>query len=277
MSPRRKTLLSEILEKQGGKYRGYADAQESIMFNVYTNVKFASLLPDRRGLSVSLSFDAPPGRARAPQARARKQFWEGMSGKRMMQGGLIALVWKHGNEIAVHLGILAGSLRDLTESASNSKDRVATRVVFFDPSIELRILHTLKNTPSRQDGTIILVEAPVMFEAIRPFLEALRVEPESIPFGKYLVLQPSDFFPSCGVEPPQYARLPGFAYQLAPLFPPEAGVTDLKLFASNPTSIANARHELQRSRLDASQADAVIDALTREVALIQGYVFYVLR
>lgn len=270
MSLRRKTLLSEILDKRGGRYRGFADAQESVMFNVYTNVKFASLLPDRRGLAVSLSFDAPPGRARAPQAKARQQFWEGMSGKRMMQGGLIALVWKIGTEVAVHLGILAGSLKDLTESVRNSQDRVATRVVLFDPSVELRILHILKSSPSQQPGTIILVEAPVMFEAIRPFLEALRVEPESVPFGKHLVLRPSGFFPSAGLEPPQYARLPGFAYQLAPLFPPEAGVTDLKLFASDPNSITNARRELQHSRLDESQADAVVDALTREVALIQG-------
>lgn len=29
----------------------------------------------------------------------------------------------------------------------------------------------------------LLIEAAVMFGSIRPFLEALRVEPESVPFG----------------------------------------------------------------------------------------------
>ncbi|KAG5648635.1 hypothetical protein DXG03_003246 [Asterophora parasitica] len=269
-SHKKKTHLSEIIKARGGKYRGMADAQESIMFNVYTGIKFSSLLPDRRGLSVSFSFDAPPGRARSPQSNARKAFWEGMSGKRMMQGGLVALVWKRGAQVDVHLGVLASSVKDITESVNASRDRVSARVVFFDPDVELRILHLLKDPASQNDGNVIMVEAPVMFEAIRPFLEALKIEPESIPFGQYLPHRPPGFFVESSVRPPQYARTPGFAYQLAPLFPPEAGVDDLKLYVNDADSIARARRELQRSRLDRSQAEAVVDALTREVALIQG-------
>lgn len=266
---KKKTQLDDVLTKKGGKYRGIVDSQESIMFNVYTGVTFASLLPDRRGLSVSFSFDAPPGRARSPQAKARALFWEGMSGKRMMQGGLIALVWKHGFHIDVQLGVLASSVKDLTESAKANADRVSARIVFFDPALELRILRSLKDL-SLQDGSKFLVEAPVMFEAIRPFLEALKMVPESVPFGQYLVHRPRNFFPSFEVQPPLYARNRHFAYQLAPLFPTEAGVGDLRLFVNDPQSIANARRELRRSRLDPSQADAVVDALTREIALIQG-------
>ncbi|KAF5380591.1 hypothetical protein D9615_004617 [Tricholomella constricta] len=270
MSSKKKTHLGEIMKARGGKYRGMADAQESIMFNVYTGVQFFSLLPDRRGLSVSFSFDSPPGRARAPQPKARKAFWEGMSGKRMMQGGLIALLWKRGDQADVHLGVLASSVKDITESVHADKDRVSARVVFFDPDVELRILHLLKDPASQRDGTAIMVEAPVMFEAIRPFLEALRAEPESIPFGQYLVHRPPGYFLNSGVRPPQYACIPGFAYQLAPLFPHEAGVEDLKLYVNDADSVARVRRELRRSRLDRSQAEAVVDALTREVALIQG-------
>lgn len=240
------------------------------MFNVYTNVKFASLTPDRRGLSVNFSFDAPPGRAQSPQSRARVLFWQGMSGKRLMQGGLIALVWKRRREVSVHLGVLASSVKEITDSVKDSQNRVSARVVFFDPEVELRILNSLKHPQEEIHFTKVMVEAPVMFEAIRPFLEALRVEPESIPFKRYLTLHSPEFFRGFEMVPPKYARAPGFAYQLAPLFPPESGISDLKMVISDPGSVANAREVLKQSRLDPSQADAVVDTLLREVSLIQG-------
>ncbi|KAG6903063.1 hypothetical protein C0995_006250 [Termitomyces sp. Mi166 len=266
-----KSRLHEVLRQRGGKYRGVVDTQEDVMFNIYTGVEFISLIPDRRGLSVSFSFDAPPGRARSSQSRTRRAFWEGMSGKRMMQGGLIALVWKHGKQVDVHLGTLASSVKEITESVQANQDRVSARVVFFDPEIELRILHVIKDGYLQHDSTVIMVESPVMFEAIRPFLGTLKLaEPEIVPFSQYLVHRPLGYFPGPGVCPPRYARTPGFAYQLAPLFPPEAGIVDLKLHVNNQESVAIARRQLRRSRLDASQAEAIVDALTREVALIQG-------
>lgn len=266
----RKTQLSDLLEKKGGKYRGYNDGQDGIMFNVYTNVEFSTMTPNFRGLSVGLSFDSPPGRARAAQARARAAFWEGMSGKRLMQGGLVALVWQKGDEVDVHLGILSSSLKDLAESAKDNPHRVSVRVSFFDQTTELRVLQSLKHPDQRNLGHKVLIEAPVMFEAIRPFLEALRVEPESIPFGRYLVHHPANYLRTVIISPPKYALIPGFAFQLASLFPPGVGVDDLSMAVSDPASVAFARQELRRSRLDPSQCDAVVDALTREVALIQG-------
>lgn len=113
-----KTKLATILTKKGGKYRGAAEADDSVMFNVYTGVKFRSMTPDQRGLSVDISFETPPGKARQSNGRARAAFWESMSGKRMMQGGLIALVWaKNAREIDVHLGTIASPSRELADSA----------------------------------------------------------------------------------------------------------------------------------------------------------------
>ena len=123
----------------------------------------------------------------------------------------------------------------------------------------------------QRTSTKLLIEATVMFESVRPFLEALRVEPESVPFSRYLVHHPPEFYRTLQISPPAYARLPDFSFQLASLFPPESGVEDLKLTPSDPVSILNAREVLKRSsRLDPSQADAMVDALTREVSLIQG-------
>lgn len=240
------------------------------MFNVYTNIEFTPFIPDRRGISVGITFDTPPGRARSPQPKARADFWEGMSGKRMMQGGLVALVWKSGHEVAVHLGVLASSARDIADSAKRNVDRVTVRVAFFDPQVELRILQTFKRGGD-DVGTKVLVEAPVMFEAIRPFLEALRVEPEIIPFAEYLVHRSPVSIDSIKTEPPTYSLVPGFKYDLSSLFSSEAGVRDLRMSVNNPASIKQARQELKNgSRLDPSQADAVIDTLLRRVSLIQG-------
>ncbi|KAJ7188061.1 hypothetical protein C8R46DRAFT_1053533 [Mycena filopes] len=265
------TILSQVLKTNGGKYRGHTDGQDQVMFNVYTNITFASVTPDWRGLSVGLSIDAPPGRARHSQSRVRVAFWEGASGKRLIQGGLIALVWQTGTRVEVHLGIIASSLKELKESASQgANDRVSIRVVFSDPLVEVRILNILKNSDAVLSGTRVLVEASVMFESIRPFLEALRMEPESLPFAQYLVHRSRESLSSLNISPPRYAVVPNFTYQLASLFPPEAGVDDLKLDVSDPTSVASVRAQLRASRLDESQCEAVVDTLTREVAMIQG-------
>jgi hypothetical protein len=190
-----------------------------------------------------------------------------------MQGGLVALVWKSATGISVYLGIVASSSRDLAESARDNGDRAAVRVTFFDPQVELRILQSLGHARRsiNTTDTKVLLEAPVMFEAIRPFLEALRVEPETIPFGKCLVHHPPRFFESFKIEPPIFSLIPNFSYELSSLFPPEANVQNLKMFVTDPASVDQARQELRRaSRLDPSQADAVVDTLIRQVSLIQG-------
>ncbi|EAU91511.2 hypothetical protein CC1G_02000 [Coprinopsis cinerea okayama7 len=266
-----KTTLSDLRKRNGGRYKGLTEnGQDSVLFNLYTNVKFEEVVPDRRGLSVKISFDTPPGRARSQRPNARAQFWESSSGKRLMQGGLIGLVWRERGQITVHLGIIASPAKEIAEFVRNNPDRVAIRVAFFDSSLDVRALDALKFGGKKSTGDMLLVESPVMFEAVRPFLEALRVEPESIPFKEYLVHRPRSFLGKCEVPPPKYARMPGFHYQLAPLFPESSGVTDLKLFPTKQDSISEARTALDNSRLDPSQATAVVDALTREISLIQG-------
>ncbi|KAK2464284.1 hypothetical protein APHAL10511_003741 [Amanita phalloides] len=270
-----KTKLATILEKRGGKYRSFADAEDSVMFNVYTGVSFHSMTPDNRGLSVNISLDTPPGRARQVSGRARAIFWEQTSGKRLMQGGLVALVWSrnNGQVVDVHLGTVASSLKELAESARQRENKISSRVVFFDSTVELQILSVLKSPHKINGDQILLVEAPMMYEAIRPFLEALTVEPTTIPFQEYLVHRPQGFFGSCLVKAPHYATLPRFKYRLECLFDRGAREEgfELAMVVNDPDSVENARNELKRgSRLDPSQVDAVVCALTREVALIQG-------
>ncbi|KAG8790256.1 hypothetical protein FRC12_012372 [Ceratobasidium sp. 428] len=269
--PTSETTLSKIIKTGGGRYAAPANVQESVIFSVFTNVTFEPLTLNNRGTSVGVVFDAPPGKARSKQAAARAGYWEQVAKKRLMQGGLVALIWKASlDRLDIYVGTVASSPRDLVESARKSEDRVSLRVSFFDTSAELRIVRALQNR-SRIPGAQILVEAPVFFEGIRPFLEALKMSPEFLPFSQYLCHQSSEELKNAQVAPPGYSLTPRFAFELKDLFPSEANVQSLALTTTNPDSITRARAELIRaSRLDPSQAEAVIDSLTREVCLIQG-------
>ncbi|KAG8683105.1 hypothetical protein FRC11_013964, partial [Ceratobasidium sp. 423] len=148
------------------------------------------------------------------------------------------------------------------------QDRVSIRVSFFDEQANIRIMKSLQS--GRNNDTCVLVEAPVFYEGIRPFLEGLKREPESLPFAKYLKLQSKDELNQMTINPPLYSRVPGFSFELKDLFPPKAGVESLRLTTRDPNSVAKVRARLADSHLDPSQAEAVVDTLTREVALIQG-------
>lgn len=270
-STTRDTRLAEIMSRRGGKYRGHVSNQDAVMFNTYTNVAFGPLVPDRRGMSIGLEMDSPPGLARSGQS-SRVRFWENMASKRLMQGGLVALIWQRPNrDIAVYLGTIASQARDLVESARRSADRVSIRVAFFDAELELRAIEGMRHAHWGDGGVKLLVEATVMYESIRPFLDALRVEPEILPFSKYLTHRPPEYLSRVPVALPAYARVPDFSFQLSSLLLPDAGIDNLALTVSDPDSIATARQLLrERSVLDPSQADAMITTLTSEVALIQG-------
>ncbi|KAG8742681.1 hypothetical protein FRC10_001037 [Ceratobasidium sp. 414] len=265
------TLLAKIIKAKGGRYAAPANVQESVIFSVFTNITFEPLALNNRGTSVGIVFDAPPGKARNKQAAVRAAYWEQVAKKRLMQGGLVALIWKDSTDhLDIYVGTVAGSPRDLVESSRKSEDRVSLRVSFFDTSAELRIVRALQNRRGIS-GTQILVEAPVFFEGIRPFLEALKTSLGFLPFSQYLCHQSSEELKNTLIAPPQYSLTPRFAFELKDLFPPEAGIGSLPLMTTSLDSIARARAELTRaSRLDPSQAEAVVDSLTREVCLIQG-------
>jgi len=239
------------------------------MFSLYTGVKFQSIDTDKRGVTTSFLLDAPPGKARGASAGQRAAFWEGVGSKRLMLGGLVALVWKPNDRpVEVHLGVIANPSHELVEHVKRHKETLFLRISLFDASVQMRVLRELRS-PSKTQGLQFLVESPVLYDSVKPFLEALCRVPEDIPFSDYLVLQAKENLAKKIVAPPRYAAMPGFRYDLSGLFDEPR---QLKLDVRSEESISRARKELEASRLDPSQADAVMDTLTREVALIQGYV-----
>lgn len=253
-----------ILNSQGGRYRGLLDDDNTIIFSVYTNVRFGGISPDRRGLTSTLIFDTPPGAARNPTMGQRETFWQRMLSKRLMPGGLVALIWKTSDSVSVYLGIVANSVSEFLNATKESATELSIRVAFFDHNVESRILRWYQTGDTSPGETRLLIEAPVLYEAVRPFLEALQADSTSIPFFEYLVSR--NDIPN--VTPPRYATAPSFRWNLSPLL---GSGQDFHFDAKDPTSISDARRTLcEESSLDPSQADALVDSLTRELALIQG-------
>ncbi|KAJ1302896.1 hypothetical protein OPQ81_003195 [Rhizoctonia solani] len=274
--PETETKLSQLLKANGGRYSAQVNNQDSVIFSVFTNVSFEGgtnsepLELNNRGASVGIQFDAPPGKARSKQAAAREAYWEQVSKRRLMQGGLVALVWQAvDGKLDIYVGTVASNPAALKESARKSEDRVSLRVSFFDTAAELRIIRALQTRGHH--GTLLLIEAPVFFEGIRPFLEALQNNRGLLPFSQHICHRSEEEIKNTVVPPPSYALTPGFAFELKDLFNEDLNVQTLALKPNDSLSIDWARQELTRaSRLDPSQADAVVDSLTREVCLIQG-------
>lgn len=170
------------------------------------------------------------------------------------------------------LGLISSSADDLVAYAKKSKDHLCLRLNFFGSAINPLVLEWLElGRRERKSRRIMMVEAPVMYESIRPFLQALQREPTSFPFSRYLVHH-QEALPlrSMQINPPQYTiNRPDFRWNLSPLF--DNNHPPVLLDPHNEASLDLARYYLRRtSRLDASQADAMINSLSKEFCLIQG-------
>ena len=77
------------------------------MIPILTNVQFSGLSLDKHhGPVFSFTADAPPGQARNPNSGSRYAFWK--FGKRMMSGGMVALVSKRGDAApVVRVGVVS--------------------------------------------------------------------------------------------------------------------------------------------------------------------------
>jgi hypothetical protein len=272
-NPSRKTLLQPILEKKGGRYNAQISHMDSAMVNLYTSVNPSRITTDWRGISIELKMDTPPGSARVKSAGKRAEYWRAVSRKRLMQGGLVGLLWQTGTEIQLFFGLISSSSDDLISSVKQDSDSIRLRVKFFDPAINLRVMEWCQSEKKDRRGRqILLIEAPVMYESIRPFLQALQREPTAFPFAQYLVHRREHLAPGqpMTVSPPHYTiDSPNFRWKLGCLF--DGAHQALQLDPADLASVEESRDALKTaSRLDISQADAMIDCLTKEFCLIQG-------
>ncbi|KAG8987815.1 hypothetical protein FRB94_001446, partial [Tulasnella sp. JGI-2019a] len=266
--------LAKILAGDGGLHKSVQDGSvESVMFSVYTGVTLQGMACDtKNGLSIEISFNAPPGRARDPSAASRAAYWESVAKKRLMQGGLVALIWKAGpaaGDTKIYLGSITSHLKDLIQSTKKSHETVKLHLSFFDAEAYPRMLTSLQRGRPDLDGSKYLVEAPILFESIRPFLETLqKTAPSSIPLERYLAHPDNGSLKAVTIDLPSYATRPGYTMDLSGLCDQQ---TQLTLRPSDRGSVELTRTRLKaESHLDPSQADALLDTLVSELSLIQG-------
>ena len=265
---RNPTELEKVLEKGGGLYR--SSGKNSVIFNIYTDVQYAQLSTRSQGFSIGLTIRSPPGLGRDPDPKKRIEYWKYAGNKRLASGSLVALALVSRGSFVVYLANLVSTADDISESAKHSVDYIQVRATFFDPEVEIEALKQEKITID-MNTFALLIDNGVMFESVRPFLKTLStIDSTSIPFSRYICAQ--DSLKNTEVRPPRYATAPGFRFKLQSVAKPGRKIDPLDV--NNPASIARAQAQLQQfSVLDPSQADGVVDSLTREVSLIQGWVF----
>ena len=244
-----------------------AGSIDSSMVNVYTSANPLRIANNNKGIAAEIRIDSPPGAARSQSAGKRVEYWRAASRKRLMQGGLVAVVWESAASLDIFFGLITSSSDDIIDSTRRDKASLTVRVKFFDPTVNLRVMDWCEEgAQSKRRDKIMMIEASVMYESIRPFLEALQREPTAVPFQRLLVHGEHQRTPGL---PGYVVAKQDFVWDLDCLVQPSP--FKLTMNPRDRFSVLQARERLRnRSKLDRSQADAMIDCLTKEFCLIQG-------
>ncbi|KAE8212946.1 hypothetical protein CF327_g3464 [Tilletia walkeri] len=145
----------------------------------------------------------------------------------------------------------------------------AVKIEFFDK----RAIH-LAISPTSSTTLQLLVEVRgVLYESVAPFLRNLQeTAPGQLSFAELLTLPSSMPTSPMMVQPPSYAQSPAFSYNLSGLLREDSPRSSEGLYMTiDEEGRDNARAALKEHGIvDSTQADAVVDALSREVAIIQG-------
>ncbi|KAF9364076.1 hypothetical protein BGX34_002578 [Mortierella sp. NVP85] len=266
------------------KKRVFKGKYESFSVDVYGSVQFHSVDYKKQARHSAIVTFRQPHQVRKKPLAKRQEFWE-RSAKRLMLGALVFMVIRTDNnendssmgqdgpEVHFTLGIIAD--RDIGE-LSHNEDYARIRISLMDPRLYVAMINATNPDKSDRKHKLrqwLLVEPSVgYFEFYRPVLKVLQAQlPSTMPFGRYLAptKEETEAMLSNGakVDPPMYARSPGFRFDLSTLMKG----SELELDATNPASAEMVVKALQECEsLDDTQSRALVDALCREVALISG-------
>ncbi|GBC00890.1 hypothetical protein RclHR1_00400004 [Rhizophagus clarus] len=288
--------LKEVLNK-GGKYTYNKGANDNGDLQVYANIEFVNVDCDRRnGLFCTLKFIPTHN---SSNAKKRKEYWK--NSKRLKPGNLVALLLPNSNFeqtqsnisdsdsdlYSTYFGvIMSKDERDERNKMSEDGFHIRTHINFDDPSIyhialneisKLRYSTKENNSKNSRKLKSYMVESTnIYYEAYCHVLKTLQAtKPSSFPFKKYLA--PELDYNLAGtpidvkVQPPKYTRAPGFLFDLSVLCDDNHKQQSLTLNVANTHTYDDVAKKINDcSKLDKSQAQALISALTREIALIEG-------
>ncbi|CAJ0632344.1 8648_t:CDS:10 [Entrophospora sp. SA101] len=233
---------------------------------VYSNIKFENISVDRRcGFLLKVSFKQRHMRS----SYDRRLYWR--NSKKLMNGSLICLLLPPANDksqkvndqYSFFFGIVASR-----DESDLSKERAEIGIELIGDSvypIAIKRIFQKKNT--FHSSNFMVEPAGVFFEAYYHVLKTIQsTRPSTLPFVQYLT-PPKEEDELMGLQAPVYAKAPDFYFDLSALL--ENKSKRLLLDVKDPNSYRNAINELKSSKLDDTQAEALVSSLCREIALIQ--------
>jgi len=168
------------------------------------------------------------------------------------------------------LGVITN--RDL-DTLAKDPEEAYIHISLSDPMSYLLMLNSIHRS-SAEEQWFMVETMGSFFESYRPILKALQTcVPATMPFGKYIAPTLEDLPRSSAekgsIDPPLYTRAPQFRFDLSVILenkrPCDLDVTDQQ-------SVARATAMLRaHSKLDDTQSSALVETLSREIALIKGY------
>ncbi|KAG0223692.1 hypothetical protein BGW41_005428 [Actinomortierella wolfii] len=246
---------------------------------VYGNVEFlgTDTSRSRQGM-IRVSFDQPASINGEPEKK-QAIFWE-RSKRRLMQGSLVCFIyptrgpdanaWAPLGKEDFHLFLGVVAVRDIGQMTKDRK-KATIHISLTHPEEYLRFIKACQSNKDLSQKCFMVESTGGFFEAYRPILRTLQTcEPAEMPFGKYLA--PNDEHSTNlsikSVDPPLYSRAPGFKFDLSSILrAPATYQLDTQDLESQRRAVSILR---THSTLDDTQAEALVNSLCREVALISG-------
>jgi AAA domain len=240
--------------------------QQNVRRFAYRDVKLMQVNFDRvHGLRAHLTIPQP--KAMAGKSELQRRLWWEQS-RRLSHEALLCLVDATENVtfFTVWGNEAGGGLSDQKCSKSLYQDpQVASVVVRLVDPYELDIKRLVMSLLDPTSGTHVLCEFPgVLLPSFYPTLKALQKMSTTLDLPFDEILAPSDTHVNAtGLQPPSYAMKPGFKFDLDSI----VGIEHLDFSVNEPFDYAALA---ANSSLDEAQQTAVINALSRKLALIQG-------
>lgn len=129
-------------------------------------------------------------------------------------------------------------------TAAGNLPRIGFGISFIDPGQGLRAAQVLQKGEQTGQAGRLIVESPVLYESVRPFLETLRgMHPFRMPMTKFLVHGDLQCLNN-GI--PSYARRENWKWDVSVLLTENADISHCSFDPKSPLSVQMARDTLYR-------------------------------
>ncbi|CAI6332211.1 unnamed protein product [Periconia digitata] len=265
----RDTIRNIITQQKQPALRSRAPANTA-KFNSYQNLVLQRLACDRfEGLVTTVGVNQPR-EVRTMNTKARESWWN--SAGRLQPGVLVCLLDATGQ--AIFCTVLEQRRKFSGENTNNKAGNDSSHDLSSDPrqavfslvladSKDIQALTELFASGRR--GLTLLEFPKIISQTFQPTLAALQsmIGKDDLPFVELLAPKNIDN-PGVTVEPPMFTQMKDFEFDLSPL---TLGRQPLELPLHGPFDM---NILVEGSTLDRKQAEALVHALTRRLALLQG-------